>query len=88
MLLNVNRPIVGCTGNPLEQTNSYSVFYRLLWLIMDLAEDIGEINCNGNIDNKIQKAYKESNVADFTISPEEFSENKQKIRLKSAIDIR
>ena len=55
---------------------------------MDLAEDIGEINCNGNIDNKIQKAYKESNVADFTISPEEFSENKQKIRLKSAIDIR
>ena len=56
---------------------------------MDLAEDIGEINCNGNIiDNKIQKAYKESNVADFTISPEEFSENKPKIRLKSAIDIR
>ena len=56
---------------------------------MDLAEDIGELNYDDNIiDNKTKKAYKESNVADFTISPEEFSENKQKIRLKSAIDIR
>ena len=56
---------------------------------MDLAEDIGELNCDDNIyDNKTQNVYKESNVADFTISPEEFSENKPKIRLKSAIDIR
>ena len=56
---------------------------------MDLPDDIGEVNCNGNIsENRTKKVYEESNVADFTIAPEEFGETERKIKLKSAIDIR
>ena len=56
---------------------------------MELAEDITEETSRVHInDASNPKAYEESNVADFTIAPGEFSENDRKIRLKSGIDIR
>ena len=55
---------------------------------MDLAEDIPEMNHDKIPSYKNNKGYEESNVADFTISPEDLGDNERKIRLKSAIDIR
>ena len=56
---------------------------------MDLPDDIVEVNCNGNISkNKTKKVYEESNVADFTIAPDEFGETERKIKLKSGIELR
>ena len=40
------------------------------------------------MDNENIKTYKESNVTDFTNSPDEFCETEPKIKLNSGIDIR
>ena len=56
---------------------------------MDLPEDLDYSHKLDNImDNENIKTYKESNVTDFTNSPDEFCETEPKIKLNSAIDIR
>ena len=56
---------------------------------MELAEDIPAMHHDEILSHRqSNNAYEESNVADFTISPDELRDTERKIRLKSAIDIR